>query len=169
MPQHNFKIIIFGYILTYWQFASVASANTEFSKTRDCTEIELEALINKDASRENNLARLSQQFFQSVNTIKHCDREQDNVDATPSADSDSASSGTDADGASRSAGAGLGAGAVPPAAKTETDRQLAFPEGPAPTAAGPCARCPARRDRRTRNTPGAARPTSTGGVLRTSW
>ena len=99
MRQHNFKIIIFGYLLSYWQFASAASANTELSKTADCTEIELEAVINQDESREDNLARLSQQFFQSVNTIEHCDREQDNVDAAPSTNSDSASSSADADGA----------------------------------------------------------------------
>ena len=99
MLQHNFKIIIFGYILSCWQFASAASANTELPKTRDCTEIELEAVINQEASREDNLARLSQQFFQSVNTIEHCDREQDNVDAAHSTESDSASSSADADGA----------------------------------------------------------------------
>jgi len=81
MRQHNFKLIIFGYMFAYWQFASAASANTELSKMRDCTEIELEAVIDQDASREDNLARLSQQFFQSVNTIEHCDRDQDSVDA----------------------------------------------------------------------------------------
>ena len=98
MLQHNLKIIIFGYVLSCWQFASAASANTELSKKiRDCTEIELEAVINQDASREDNLARLSQQFFQSVNTIEHCDREQDNADAASSTDSDSASSNADAD------------------------------------------------------------------------
>ena len=97
MLQRSFKIIIFACILSYWHFASVASANTELSKTRDCTEIELEAVINQDASREDNLARLSQQFFQSVNTIEHCDHEQDNVDAAPSTDSDSASPSADAD------------------------------------------------------------------------
>ena len=99
MLQHNFKIIIFGYILSCWQFSSAASANTELSKTRDCTEIELEAEIDQDASREDNLTRLSQQFFQSVNTIEHCDREQDNVDAAHSTKTDSASSSADADGA----------------------------------------------------------------------
>ena len=98
MLQHNFKIIIFGYVLSCWQFASAASANTELSKQRDCTEIELEAVINQDASREDNLARLSQQFFQSVNTIEHCDLEQDNADAASSTDIDSASSNADAEG-----------------------------------------------------------------------
>ena len=113
MLQQNFKIIFFGYILSCWQFSLAASANTELSKTRDCTEIELEAVINQDASREDNLARLSQQFFQSVNTIEHCDREQDNVDAAHSTESDSASSSADADGANTASDVGaisIGAG-----------------------------------------------------------
>lgn len=100
MQRQNYKIIIFGCIFTCWQVSSAANANTELSKMRDCTEIELEAIIDQDASREDNLARLSQQFFQSVNTIKLCDREQDSEDAEFSTDSDSASSITDADAAS---------------------------------------------------------------------
>lgn len=109
MLQHNIKMIIFGYILAYWQFTSAASANTELSKTRDCTEIELEAMIDQDASREDNLARLSQQFFQSVNTVEHCDREQHNVDAASSTKSDSASSSADADGANAASDASAAA------------------------------------------------------------
>ena len=109
MLQRNFKMIIFGYILAYWQFTSAASANTELSKTRDCTEIELEAMIDQDASREDNLARLSQQFSQSVNTVEHCDREQHNVDAASSTKSDSASSSADADGANAASDASAAA------------------------------------------------------------
>ena len=63
---------------------SPAAADTEISKTLDCTKIELEAVIDKDVSREENLERLSQQFFQSVNTIERCDR-------TPKVDSSEAS------------------------------------------------------------------------------
>ena len=93
MLQNNFKIIMLGYFLAYWQFSSAASATSELSKMRDCTEIELEAMIDQDASREDNLARLSQQFFQSVNTIDHCDREPENdAPAASTPDGDSASS-----------------------------------------------------------------------------
>jgi hypothetical protein len=84
MRRYNFKIIIFGYIFANSQFASLASADTELSKMRDCTEIELEAVIDQDVSREENLARLSQQFFQSVNKIDYCDREPRNDDTVPS-------------------------------------------------------------------------------------
>ena len=99
MPQHNCKIIIFMYVFASWQFASAASANTELSNTRNCSKIELEAVIDHEASREDNLARLSKQFFQSVNTIERCYLEQDSVDAASSNDSDSVSSSADAYGA----------------------------------------------------------------------
>lgn len=122
MQRHNFNIIICGCVFACWQFASAASANTELSKMRDCTEIELEAVIDQDASREENLARLSQQFFQSVNTIEHCDRAQDRDDAASSSDSDSASSSGDADGANATSDGG---GAADSTASTDADAETA--------------------------------------------
>lgn len=92
MQRQKYKIIIFGCVFACWQFASAVNADTEFSKMLNCTEIELEAVIDQDASREDNLARLSKQFFQSVNTIKHCDREQNKDDAASSTNSDGVSS-----------------------------------------------------------------------------
>ena len=122
MQRHNFNIIIWGSVFACWQFASAASANTELSKMRDCTEIELEAVIDQDASREENLARLSQQFFQSVNTIEHCDRAQDRDDAASSSDSDSASSSGDADGANATSDGGVAADST---ASTDADAETA--------------------------------------------
>ena len=84
MRRYNLKIIIFGYIFANSQFASLAGADTELSKMRDCTEIELEALIDQDVSREENLARLTQQFFESVNKIDYCDRKLINDDTVAS-------------------------------------------------------------------------------------
>ena len=93
MHERYYKIIICGYLFALGQFGPAASATTELSKMRDCTKIELEAVIDQDASREDNLARLSQQFFQSVNTIDHCDRESESdAPAASTPDSDSASS-----------------------------------------------------------------------------
>lgn len=77
MTRLYYKVIIFGCVFAFWQFASTANANTELSKIYDCTDIELVAVVDQGASREDNLARLSEQFFQSVNAIEHCDREQD--------------------------------------------------------------------------------------------
>ena len=92
MHARNFNIIICGCLFALGQFGSATSATTELSKMRNCTKIELEAMIDQDASREDNLARLSQQFFQSVNTIDHCDREpESDAPAASTPDSDSAS------------------------------------------------------------------------------
>ena len=71
----NFKITIWLGLLTTGMGISPALSNTELSKTHDCTTIELSAVIDQNASREDNLERLSQQFFQSVNRVEHCDRE----------------------------------------------------------------------------------------------
>ena len=120
MRSQNFNVIAFGFIFTCWHFVSAASANTELSKMRDCTKIELEAVINQDASREDNLARLSEQFFESVNKIKLCDREQDSVISASSTDSDSASSSANTDGADA---ANDGSGAANPTGSADADAE----------------------------------------------
>ena len=86
----NFKITIWLSLLATGAGISPALSNTELSKTHDCTPIELEAVIDQNASRQENLERLSKQFFQSVNGIEHCDRE-------PQTDSDQSSSSAAAD------------------------------------------------------------------------
>ena len=96
---NNFTLTIWLGLLTTGMGISPALGNTELSKTHDCTTIELEALIDQNASREDNLERLSQQFFQSVNRIEHCNRK-------PQTDSDQSSSSSAADtGADASANA----------------------------------------------------------------
>ena len=108
---NNFTLTIWLGLLTTGMGISPALGNTELSKTHDCTTIELEALIDQNASREDNLERLSQQFFQSVNRIEHCNRK-------PQTDSDQSSSSsaadTDADAsADASANASANASAAP--------------------------------------------------------
>ena len=71
----NVKFTVWLGLLTTGMGTSPVLGNTELSKTHDCTTIELEAVIDQNASREDNLERLSKQFFQSVNRIEHCDRE----------------------------------------------------------------------------------------------
>ena len=87
---NNFTLTIWLGLLTTGMGISPALGNTELSKTHDCTTIELEALIDQNASREDNLERLSQQFFQSLNRIEHCNRK-------PQTDSDQSSSSSAAD------------------------------------------------------------------------
>ena len=96
MHERYYRIIICGYLFALEQFGTAASATTELSKTYDCTKIELEAVLDQDASREDNLARLSKQFFQSLNTIDHCDREPESDAPTASPDIDNASSKNEA-------------------------------------------------------------------------
>ena len=109
MRQHNFKIIFCGHLLACLHFLQAADANTVQSKTHDCAEIELEAVIDPEATREDNLARLSQQFFQSVNTIEHCDQERDNDGAASSPDSNSAANADETDGPNATSGNSGGA------------------------------------------------------------
>ena len=71
----NFRITIWLGLLMTGMGISPVLGNTELSKTHDCTTIELEAVIDQNASRKDNLKRLSKQFFQSVNRIEHCDHE----------------------------------------------------------------------------------------------
>ncbi|MDC1121271.1 hypothetical protein OAT72_05385 [Alphaproteobacteria bacterium] len=134
----NFKITIWLGLLTTGMGVSPALSNTELPKTHDCTTIELEAVIDQNASREDNLERLSQQFFQSVNRIEHCDRE-------PQTDNDqSSSSSADAEAdASAEAEAETEAETEAEAdasAEAEADAEAnadASANAPAQTAAGP--------------------------------
>ena len=70
--------------------ATFARADTELSKTIDCSEIDLKAVIDPTKSTAENLEILSQQFFNSVNTVNHCDRDEVNDTGT---DADSGDTG----------------------------------------------------------------------------
>ena len=109
----NFKITIWLGMLTTGMGISATLSNTVLSKTHDCTTIELEVVIDQNASREDNLERLSKQFFQSVNRIEHCDRE-----TQTDSDQSSFSSAADAS-ASASASAAADAPAQPAASSSD--------------------------------------------------
>jgi len=122
MLKYNFKIIMLGYFLVYWQFSSTASASTELPITHDCTRPKLEAMIDQEASREDNLARLSKQFYQSVNTIDQCDHEpESNAPAASTPDSNSASSQDAASDAISESGGADGENASKPEADSPPD------------------------------------------------
>jgi hypothetical protein len=115
---NNFKRTIWLGLLTTGMGISPSLGNTELSKTYDCTTIELEAVIDQNASREDNLERLSHQFFQSVNRIEHCDRElQTDSDLSSSSSAADASADDTAD-ASNNAEANASADADDPAQLT---------------------------------------------------
>ena len=52
---------------------SAASNSAELSKTLDCTVIELEPEVDSTLTTQENIQRLTEQFFESVNTVQHCD------------------------------------------------------------------------------------------------
>ena len=54
-------------------FATVACNASELSKTRDCTVIELEPEIDPNMTTQENIQTLTEQFFESVNTVQHCE------------------------------------------------------------------------------------------------
>ena len=115
---NNFKWTIWLGLLTTGMGISPALGNTELSKNHDCTTIELEAVIDQDASRQDNLERLSQQFFQSVSRIEHCDREPE-TDGDQSSSSSAANASADADADAQPA-AGLGGASTSPTAAQAT-------------------------------------------------
>ena len=120
----NFKITIWLGLLMTGMGISPALSNAELSKTHDCIKIELEAVIDQNASRKDNLERLSQQFFQSVNRVEHCDRE-------PQPDNDQLSSSSAEADASAQADVSANTSAE---ADAEAD---ASADAPAQTTAGP--------------------------------
>ena len=132
---NNFKWTIWLSLLTTGIGISPALSNTELSKTHECTTIELEAVIDQNASREDNLERLSQQFFQSVNRIEHCDRElQTDSDQSLSSSADDSSADSSAD---ASADASAEAEANSDASNNAEANASAAPDTPAQNTASP--------------------------------
>ena len=91
MHERYYKIIICGCLFALGKVGLAARASAELPITQDCTRTELEAVIDQDAPREDNLARLSKQFYLSVNTIDQCDREPESDAPAASPDNNSAS------------------------------------------------------------------------------
>jgi len=86
-------------------------------------------VIDQNASREDNLERLSQQFFQSVNRIEHCDRElQTDSDQSLSSSADDASADASAE-AEANSDAGNNAEANASAAPDTPAQNTASPGG----------------------------------------
>ena len=73
------------------QTAYYNTAIGEISKAKQCDKTSLEAKIDSNASREENLERLTEEFFQSVNKVQQCDYqlklENDNPSKTMAASS----------------------------------------------------------------------------------
>ena len=101
--NHSFRIkprILVPIILCGVGYFDAQIRASELSKTRDCTVIELDPEIDPNMTTQENIQRLTEQFFESVNTVQHCEPP-----------TDSASSGGGG-GAGAAAGGGAGGGAA---------------------------------------------------------
>ena len=70
------KIIVGIYSL---MLLPVISYSAELSKTRDCTVIEVEPEVDPNLTTQENIQRLTDQFFESVNTVQHCEPPSDSA------------------------------------------------------------------------------------------
>ena len=55
------------------------SDSAELSKARECTVIELEPEVDPNLTNQENIQRLTEQFFESVNTVQHCEQPNDSA------------------------------------------------------------------------------------------
>lgn len=67
----NFKQLLIGTFSL--MLLSIISHSAELSKTRDCTVIELEPKVDPNLTTQENIQRLTEKFFESVNTVQHCE------------------------------------------------------------------------------------------------
>lgn len=63
------KTILIFSLATY---ASMVLSMDGLSKTSDCTKLEIEVQIDPSRSREENLERLTQEFYEALNQVEHC-------------------------------------------------------------------------------------------------
>jgi hypothetical protein len=69
-PNLFFHLIVaFGVLLA----AVPVSKSSELSKTRDCTVLDAEVEADPNLTTEENIKRLTDMFYESVNTVTHCD------------------------------------------------------------------------------------------------
>ena len=55
------------------------SDSAELSKARECTVIELEPEVDPNLTNQENIQHLTEQFFESVNTVQHCEQPNDSA------------------------------------------------------------------------------------------
>lgn len=74
--NHSFRVklsILAPIILCGVGYFDAQIRASELSKTRDCTVIELDPEIDPNMTTQENIQRLTEQFFESVNTVQHCE------------------------------------------------------------------------------------------------
>ena len=69
----GFKLYPLLLLLSCVLFSTAVSAAESVTRTTDCIEMEVQADIDPELSRDENLQRLSEIFYQSLNTVTHCE------------------------------------------------------------------------------------------------
>jgi hypothetical protein len=93
-------------------FTTFVCNASELSKTRDCTVIELEPEIDPNMTTQENIQRLTEQFFESVNTVQHCEPPTDSASSGGGGGGGAAGGGAAGGGAAGGGAAGGGAAAA---------------------------------------------------------
>ena len=109
--NHSFRIkprILVPIILCGVGYFDAQIRASELSKTRDCTVIELDPEIDPNMTTQENIQRLTEQFFESVNTVQHCEPPTDSA----SSGGGGAAGGGAAGGGAAGGGAGSGGAAA---------------------------------------------------------
>lgn len=78
------KLFPFPLFITFILLFSSAFAAEPISRATDCTEMEVQADINPELSRDENLQQLSEIFYESLNTVTHCESTEDSADGVQS-------------------------------------------------------------------------------------
>jgi hypothetical protein len=80
----GFKLFPFSLFISCVFLFSSAFAAEPISQATDCTEMEVQADINPELSKDENLQRLSELFYESLNTVTHCESASDSVSGAQS-------------------------------------------------------------------------------------
>ena len=92
---HCYALLSVCWMLLLGLSSSSVLAAEAITQSHDCSEIEVQADIDPELSRDENLQRLSEMFYESLNTVTHCQNTSDSATSASTAASDI--SGTEAE------------------------------------------------------------------------
>ena len=92
---HRHALLSVCWMLLLGLSSSSVLAAEAITQSHDCSEIEVQADIDPELSRDENLQRLSEMFYESLNTVTHCQNASDSATSASTAASDI--SGTEAE------------------------------------------------------------------------
>ena len=85
---HRHALLSVCWMLLLGLSSSSVLAAEAITQSHDCSEIEVQADIDPELSRDENLQRLSEMFYESLNTVTHCQNASDSATSASTAASD---------------------------------------------------------------------------------